>query len=561
MSWIFTSGCKLHVHGTAPRLLFLLLVIASVTFLLQLIYLHSVEHQIITFWLPSNTYSFAGHRLAINNRLFQENLLNISEIRLPKFKVFKPYEAFGRETSIVRFREKTANVSYQFIVEENVKKYSLFRHPVKMVSSFNGNITIHQNNPGSFCDTSKDKIFLMSAFARNFIYLPKGGKKFNPPNPSDKTKEIVAVGWVAQELVNSTLNCCILLENNTIVSHLNEKRLVWMQVKIQPLMAVKFFCYVPNDIYGTKMKGVTISLPSENCLNKKFSAIEYMIKQPRDSLAVCAKIAYGTLSAQRLIEWLEIQKYIGVDQALVYYYNLNKEAMDVLLQYYREGFADLRPFDYPMSEVNKRYIGEKEAQPFIDEQVVLYEAMERLRGFHYVAVIDIDEILYARSTSKHNLKKFVQQLVSHDPYAAGFSLRTELFITDWQNNDDIDPEIRKFWHVRYQNRTRPLEDRVKSIVITDRVILGSIWTHNYTAKEGYKRANVPASLGTLKHYRSCRQNWHCYLRRGYRDQTVSNLIINIKDTLNARFSTLLVEYKYGASLNITNSRKKPSING
>ena len=55
----------------------------------------------------------------------------------------------------------------------------------------------------------------------------------------------------------------------------------------------------------------------------------------------------------------------------------------------------------------KRYVGQKEAQPFIDEQVVLYDAMERLRAYTYVAVIDVDEIIYARTSPQHNIKRFM----------------------------------------------------------------------------------------------------------------------------------------------------------
>lgn len=39
--------------------------------------------------------------------------------------------------------------------------------------------------------------------------------------------------------------------------------------------------------------------------------------------------------------------------------------------------------------------------------MVLYDAMERLRGYTYVAVIDVDEVIYARTSPKHNLKRFM----------------------------------------------------------------------------------------------------------------------------------------------------------
>jgi len=71
--------------------------------------------------------------------------------------------------------------------------------------------------------------------------------------------------------------------------------------------------------------------------------------------------------------------------------------------------------------------------------------------------------------------------------SAGFSFRTELFITDWENKENLGPDMNQFWHARHLNRTRPLDDRVKNVLVMDRVILGSVWTHNYTAQRPYKK--------------------------------------------------------------------------
>jgi hypothetical protein len=79
------------------------------------------------------------------------------------------------------------------------------------------------------------------------------------------------------------------------------------------------------------------------------------------------------------------------------------------------------------------------------------------------------------------------QLYRRCPEAAGFSFKTELFITDWENKEDKGPEMNMFYHTKYQNRTRPLEDRTKNILVMDRIILGSVWTHNYTSLPQYKK--------------------------------------------------------------------------
>lgn len=289
-------------------------------------------------------------------RLFhdgEDSIVDLAKPDNPAADVFRPYQSFGRETSIVRFNATTNESQYQLIDEfkpkSNGPKYYLYRHPRKASSKFNGNITIHAKNIGAYSVASVDNIYIMSAFARNLVQVSKGNTRLKQPDPSTEVRHIVLVGWIKYALINSTLHCCLLLGNDTIVSSINVKRMVWMQVHKQPLMAVKFFCPVPKALANAKVTGATMSLPQENCQHKKFMAVEYLKRQPDESLALCAKIAYGTMSAQRLIEWLEIQKYMGVDTVLMYYYNLNSETMRVLLQYNSEGFVDLRPFDYPNS--------------------------------------------------------------------------------------------------------------------------------------------------------------------------------------------------------------------
>ena len=81
------------------------------------------------------------------------------------------------------------------------------------------------------------------------------------------------------------------------------------------------------------------------------------------------------------------------------------------------------------------------------------------------------------------------------PDASGFSFATEMFVTDWYNNTNITTNIgaviewpkSELWHSKYRIRTQAMIDRVKSIVNIDRIVLGSVWTHNYTSLPTYKK--------------------------------------------------------------------------
>ena len=88
--------------------------------------------------------------------------------------------------------------------------------------------------------------------------------------------------------------------------------------------------------------------------------------------------------------------------------------------------------------------------------------------------------------SSNTSRPFQERLHRRSPLAAGFSFRTELFITEWPTRNLTAGEA-LFWHSSHQNRTRPLVDRVKNLLMMDRVVLASVWTHNFTAKPGFDR--------------------------------------------------------------------------
>ena len=298
--------------------------------------------------MTPSSYALIGHR--VYNHIFKSDIKVLHYGRKPS--QFVPFKQIGKESAVLQFNSSAHpwmpyRVFEEGIVQTGPQKYYLYRHPAKMSSSFNGDIKVHQLNPGAFSIASHKRIYIMSVFGRNLIQLVRGKTRFKQPDPGTEVRKIVQVGWLNYDYFNSTLLCCLLLGNDSIVSFVNEKRMLWTQINKQPLMATKFFCNVPRVLYGVKVKGSSMSLPGEMCQGKKFMAVEFLNQKPEESIAVCAKISYGQVSAQRLIEWLEIQKYMGVDKVLMYFYNLNEEAMRVLLAYNRDGFVELLPFDYP----------------------------------------------------------------------------------------------------------------------------------------------------------------------------------------------------------------------
>ena len=244
-----------------------------------------------------------------------------------------------------------------------MQKSILFQHLDEKTSFYNGNISIHNPNPMSYHTVFGSPIYLTSVHGRYGVE-PENMTFYNASNklymdsisymsgfynmPLTRTVNFISItGWMHDSLLQEDLKCCLLLKNQSVVSYLNRRRMIWYQVKKQPLFATKSYCPIPPELRSEKPIGASLSLPPYDCYLRIFMKIQYPEIRKRNSLAFCAKIAYGALPADRLIEWLETQRFIGVDKVMIYYYNLNSDAMNVLNTYMKEGLVDLQPFDFP----------------------------------------------------------------------------------------------------------------------------------------------------------------------------------------------------------------------
>ena len=260
---------------------------------------------------------------------------------------------------------------YSFIDSTNeyqIKEYKptpiLFQHLNDPTSFYNGNISINNPNPTAYLSVTGTKIYLMSAFIGfDVINTTNGISPVTEDRLSfydtkydyfDKTnsfiqgrKHVVLNAWMDYNLVEEKIKCCLLLQNQSIVSYMSTHRMIWYMCKKQPLMAAKMFCHIPDNLQTEAPVGAMLSLPSADCYSSIFMNVEYPKEKESFTIAVCAKIAYGELLSHRVVEWLETQRSMGVDKVVFYFYNLNKETMYILKHYMKEGFVDLLPFDLP----------------------------------------------------------------------------------------------------------------------------------------------------------------------------------------------------------------------
>ncbi|XP_052809348.1 uncharacterized protein LOC128237803 [Mya arenaria] len=236
-----------------------------------------------------------------------------------------------------------------------------------------------------------------------------------------------------------------------------------------------------------------------------------------------------------------------VDKVIAYTYKLNEEAMKVLEYYSSIGLVEFLPFSLPQREKYRRDVGVKNFNSWNDEQVAVFDCQSRLSGYTYTGLYDFDEFIYPKNAK--NLKDLLMKLGKLYPNSAGYTFKTEVYATTWgeRQNNTIENDLTIG---RYNQRGDPMRDRVKSIVITDRLMPGRMSTHGYWSKKPYKKSIVKESYAVLKHYRTCRKEWMknngamCYkLIKRHEDNTlvqVADLIrenvINIMERIKEEMS-------------------------
>ncbi|XP_060592676.1 uncharacterized protein LOC132747344 isoform X2 [Ruditapes philippinarum] len=349
-------------------------------------------------------------------------------------------------------------------------------------------------------------------------------------------------GWenrMWSKFYNPEITCCLIYapnENDIMKTNLSEKH-NWYYVGKSKLEVKQYIC--PNFLRGLNRVPKAVSLGMDkNCpKNKsKYLIVDYPKKEEPDTVAVCAKLVYENISASAIIEWFEYQKMIGVSKVMLYTHNLNANAMSVVKYYKSSGFCEAFPFKNPQIGDQERGVGIKNFQGWNDEQVPVYDCQAKLSGHTYIALYDVDEFLHQNETS--SLPKFLKKLSGLYPTAAGFTFKTEIYATTW-GRDNGSSSIRDLMIGSYTMRTEAYRDRVKSIVIANRIEPGRLFTHGYWAKRPYKKPVISENLATLKHYRTCRKEW---LRKGgekcfktiekTRDTSMLPVAAKLKDRVN-----------------------------
>ena len=132
-----------------------------------------------------------------------------------------------------------------------------------------------------------------------------------------------------------------------------------------------------------------------------------------DSIAICLRTIHGVKSPYTIIEFIEMQRNLGIDHIYIYdFENITKEVENVLHYYTTIGVVSIIPWKLP---VKNSPVFDKEGDIAIHGQFALInDCMYRSMNHHrYVINHDLDEYIIPRDPAIKTIREVINE-IHHD---------------------------------------------------------------------------------------------------------------------------------------------------
>ncbi|CAL1532593.1 unnamed protein product [Lymnaea stagnalis] len=334
--------------------------------------------------------------------------------------------------------------------------------------------------------------------------------------PEKSAFNILLNGW-ARHNDSMAFKCCFLhsfqntsTKQNIVFTEAPAKVYNVYKQWIVDMQNAEFSCSVPaNQLKASgvsKFSYVTFVKSSCRDASNDIMRIEFP-KAVAKSVGVCLKVTYGTLNPEKMVEWFEFTKLMGVTKVFTYYFDVDPPAMKVLEYYNSTGFLDLLLIHPAKSKGGKargfrhpRY----SEQAFVDEVMGANDCKHRMSQYDYIIVMDMDEFILPKGELK-TYYDILKKTSDKFPKAAGFQFDSHVIITSWGISRSSALHI-----TRYVNRTEQAN--------YDGAERNTRWAFKPTktfyarnnfvyVKRDYEVAVVPHDYYMLFHYRGCKRQW------------------------------------------------------
>ena len=246
--------------------------------------------------------------------------------------------------------------------------------------------------------------------------------------------------------------------------------------------------------------------------------VEYPVKEQTHEFGICVPPIFGCLNSYQLIEWMEIQKLLGVSKVIIHNNTQCEDASRVLEAYGRQGLVEIRQ-DHtvlPVVDMKYRVWNMIRHELFTRDPLMLTDCMYRhMYDVKYLFFVDLDEVLVPQNV--FSLSELVDEIRDAYPSPNGTEFNQLTFKNFFFLMDNLltpDPVDTSFPNVTsmLQHRKRlgpsPTNKRRKSIVLPT----ACEFVHNHyctsdirNLKEEaprHRQIFISEDIGKVHHYRN-----------------------------------------------------------
>lgn len=258
-----------------------------------------------------------------------------------------------------------------------------------------------------------------------------------------------------------------------------------------------------------------------------------------DGFAVCVKpLHYHFNRAMQLIEFIELNRILGVTHFTFYNHTIGPEVDCVLRDYARRGIVTLLPWQH-LEMVSQKEIRTEGLFAAIND--CLYRNMYRYR---YVLMIDIDEFIvpHRNATLTDVMRESLRRIDTSK--AGSFSFMNSFYYLQWpddSNARELPVSLVTLQKTQRRAKFHPHKQRSKCIVVPRHVVeMGNHFVWEFLPGKG--AVNFPPDVAYLHHYRVCEFGGDdCVRTQSVTDRTIyrykNDLVRSVVHQLNLSRNT------------------------
>ena len=285
----------------------------------------------------------------------------------------------------------------------------------------------------------------------------------------------VRVLGVQHKRINQTLTCNLRVGNRTIKYEATTDLIFPHWPPDSLYLAAFYHCALVNTPSAPPDSVSMCASVGHPCVTIPLTTVCVLPDTLRKDIAICGKAYTGQMDAGRLVEWVELNRIVGVENIMVYDAQIQGSAQGVLDQYESIQVVRRIPFPFQTAIINhsvKHFRLTKAEYYSIFQQsalVSLNDCLYRFLGqYEYLLIIDYDEIMLP--LKEETIFFMAQRQQRSYPNVSGLTFPTVWHFTDFgpvpQPQSTALPKV-QLHMMEYIHRTPISTNQPKSIVRSD----------------------------------------------------------------------------------------------